>query len=165
MKYVNKYLLIVVVLCLIGLKFVNYIPENKTNPTQMRRRQNRQNNENIIEEYEEALPNEFSHLTDVDKINGSIGIDELISECINAIKKNGTAVLRFLLLALSLSAITALCGALCNDVYASAARGAAMITLFALVSSLMPIVDEVALSISKISDFLLYCINCRITDS
>ena len=155
MKYVNKYLLIVVVLCLIGLKNVNYIPENKTNPTQMTRRQSRQNNENIIEEYEEALPNEFSHLTDVDKINGSIGIDKLIGECINAVKKNGTAVLRFLLLALSLSAITALCGALCNDVYASAARGAAMITLFALVGSLMPIVDEVALSISKISDFLL----------
>ena len=155
MKYVNKYLLIVLVLCLICLKNVNYIPENNTKPAPIARRQNRKNNDSIIEQYEDALPNEFSDLTDVDKINGSIGIDELLGACINAIRGNGTAVLHFLLLSLSLSAITALCAALCNDVYTPAARGASLIALFALIGSLMPMVDEVALSISKISDFLL----------
>lgn len=155
MKYVNKYLLFALVLISCCLKFAYYVPEDNSNQERKARRQSRRGNEDIIEDYKEALPDKFSDLTDVGEINGRIGIDSLLAELISAVKGNGASALRFLLLALSLSAITALCGALCNEAYPSATRGASLITLFALVGSLMPVVDEVALSLSEISDFLL----------
>ncbi len=154
MKYVNKYLLLMLFLLALGLKFTDAFPLNDVNKNIRARRQSERKNEEILEEYEQALPDGFSHLTDVNTINGSIGTEALLGEVISTLSGEGTSALRFLLLCLSLSAIVALCNALCNDTYFQTTRAASLIALFCIGVALMPLVDRVTAAILELSDFL-----------
>ena len=155
MKNVNKYLLLIGILGVICLKILCNNTSNNVNIRSSPRRQSQGNGENIIEEYEGLLPEGYSDLTDINLINERIGAEALLGECIRVFKGEGTAVLRFLLLSLSLSAISAICSALCSDVYPLVARCASLISLFAIVRCLMPLVDEVAGAIVAMGEFLL----------
>jgi hypothetical protein len=137
------------------LKSAGTVPYNDVNKHTKVRRQTERSSEEISEKYEEALPDEFSHLTDANIINGSIGAEALLEEVISTVKGEGTAVLRFLLLSLSLSAITAICNALCNDAYPLATRAASLIALFLIVGNLMPLAERVTTVLLQLSDFLL----------
>ena len=155
MKNVNKYLLIPLLLIIIysGIEFCTL--QRDVNIPIIRRRLNGKNNEEISERYEHILPDDLSHLTDVNSVNSSIGMDALIAECICAIRGESGAVIGFLLLCLSLTAIAAVCGALCSDISPYATRCLALVALITIVTRLMPMVGEVAEVLEKLSGFLL----------
>ena len=155
MKNVNKYLLFILLLTILSLKTTSTANENNVNNRLIQKRQSGQGREDITEKFEDALPEDFSYLTDINLVKNSIGMDTLLAECVSAIKGEGASVLKFLLLSLSLFAITATCGAVCNGAYPIATRSVSLIALSLLVARLMPIVDEVTGVCVDLGDFLL----------
>ena len=155
MKNVNKYLLFTVVSCLICLKIICNLTAEDTNDKRNLRRRGGDYGKDVMEEYEGILPDEFSNFTDINLINSNIDFEALLTECINAAAGESTAVLRFLLVALSLSVISALCSALCSDSYPPVARCVSLISLLAIVNCLLPLVDDVSGAIVNLGEFLL----------
>ena len=153
MKNVNKYLLFIGFLCILFFKTIPSIDENNVNIRLSQRRQSGQKGEEITEKYEDALPEDFSYLTDINLINKSIGVQALLTECISVIKGEGASVLQFLLMCLSLFAITAVCGAVCNGAFPIATRSVSLIALSLVVVRLLPLVDEATGAIAGLGNF------------
>ncbi len=155
MKNVNKCVLILIILSIVSIIIVYFESGNKFNNNAKARRLTDGQCENIIEEYESLLPKDFADFTDINIINESVSIDSILGECLSVIKGEGSAVLYFLLLSLSMSVIVAVCGVVCDEISLLATRCVSLTSLITIVGCLMPLVDEVAKTISSLSRFLL----------
>lgn len=153
-KNVNKYLLFLVVFIVLTLHTPLLMPNKNVNDSVAKRRLARNDNEEILEKYEQALPQEHSGLITPEHISESIGIGAILEECISAVKREVGAVGSFLLLSLSLTSAVLICSSISGEAYPIVNRSCSLIAVFSMVGSLVPLADAVASEISRLSEFL-----------
>ena len=109
--------------------------------------------DNYINSFEEALPDEFSGITDPDKLSGFVSLDSLVSGIISRLTDGRADITSFALVLLGCSilmGVASLCHDKTSDITLAASGLVSSILIF---SSLNPLTELVSGEVEKISDF------------